>query len=321
MKKFFFCAAAAILALASCSKTQVVYNDAPQEIGFKAVTGVMTKDVQATGDFDQNIGVLAYNTADLSVYFANAAFEKTDVTVDQVTTTTWNGQNKYWPIDSKLDFVVYSPYQARNVAVTNVAADQSVVPAVEAAKTLEVTVATNAKTSLEDQTDYLYGSQYYDEHSKAEASVAVNFKHALALITVNFTCNEHVNIVSAVLDDTAQDGTYTVNYLADPVSCTWVPGNTNNDLILNPTKETALSGDAIPTEYMVVPTAASSITIVYNLEGMTGENLTKVIDLKETWKPGTHYTYNVNIGANEIKFTTLVTDWTSGTVTTDTEIE
>ena len=43
MKRFFVCAAAAIVALASCSKTQVVYNDAPEEIGFKAVSGVMTK--------------------------------------------------------------------------------------------------------------------------------------------------------------------------------------------------------------------------------------------------------------------------------------
>ena len=322
MKRFFICAAAAIVALASCSKTEVVNTSAPEEIGFKAVTGVMTKaGVQTTNEFDQTIGVLAYNTTDLTEYFENAQFEKTTVVVttedpetgDPLTesVTTWNGTTaKYWPIDSELDFVVYSPYQANDVAVTNTANS----------KKLEVTVATNATTSLEAQTDYMYGAEYYANHDKTEASVPVNFKHALSLITVNFTGNANVKIVSAVLDDTAQDGTYTVQYfpVVDP-AITWEPGNADNDLTLKPTAATALSDDAITTEYMVVPTAASSITITYNIGGMTGGNLTKEIDLTETWTAGTHYTYNVNIGANEIKFSTSVTDWGTG-ATTDTTL-
>lgn len=322
MKKFIFCAAAAIVALASCSKTEVVNTSVPEEIGFKAVTGVMTKaGVQTTNEFDQTIGVLAYNTTGLTEYFANAEFQKTTVnvtTTDPATgaesteaVTTWNGETpKYWPIDSELDFVVYSPYQANDVAVINTADS----------KTLEVTVATNATTSLEDQTDYMYGAEYYEGHDKEEDSVPVNFKHALSLITVNFTGNSNVNIVSAVLDETAQDGIYTVQYLpvVDP-AITWAPGNADYDLTLEPITETALSGDAITTEYMVVPTAASSITITYNIGGMTGDDLTKVIDLTETWTAGTHYTYNVNIGANEIKFSTSVTDWGTG-ATTDTTL-
>ena len=80
MKKFFFCAAAAIVALASCSKTQVVYNDAPQEIGFKAVTGVMTKTT--TFADDRALGVFANLTgddnADGDVYFGNTSFAKGD---------------------------------------------------------------------------------------------------------------------------------------------------------------------------------------------------------------------------------------------------
>ena len=281
----------------------------------------MTKGVQTTASFTQDMGVLAYNTTDLTEYFENAQFEKETVevtTTDPETgaesteaVTTWNGTTaKYWPIDSELDFVVYSPYQANDVAVTNTANS----------KKLEVTVATNATASLERQTDYMYGAEYYAGHDKEEASVPVNFKHALSLITVNFTGNANVKIVSAVLDDTAQDGTYTVQYLpvVDP-AITWAPGNADNDLTLKPTTETALSGDAITTEYMVVPTAASSITITYNIGGMTGDDLTKVIDLTETWTAGTHYTYNVNIGANEIKFSTSVTDWGTG-ATTDTTL-
>ena len=330
MKRFFICAAAAIVALASCSKTEVVNTSAPEEIGFKAVTGVMTKGVQTTNDFDQTIGVLAYNTTDLTEYFANAKFTKT--TVEVATTddsgaestekvTTWNGEAaKYWPIDSKLDFVVYSPYQETGnpvtVAVTNTSES----------KTLTVTVADNTKTSLDLQTDYMYGAEYYTGHDKNEASVAVNFKHALSLITVNFTGNENVTIVAAVLDDTAQEGSYTVQYFPavqeGASEITWTSESADNDLTLNPATETKLSTEAITTEYMVVPTAASSITITYKIEGMTGANLVKTIDLTETWAAGTHYTYNVNIGAHEIKFSTIVTDWSTGDTTgTNTSIE
>ena len=104
MKKFFFCAAAAIVALASCSKTQVVYNDAPQEIGFKAVTGAITKAVQPTENegFNQDMGVIAYNTVGLSEYFTNAQFNKTTASVttkdpetgaeSNNSVTTWNGK-------------------------------------------------------------------------------------------------------------------------------------------------------------------------------------------------------------------------------------
>ena len=43
MKKLIICAAVAIAALASCTKTQVINTEDPQEIGFKVITGKMTK--------------------------------------------------------------------------------------------------------------------------------------------------------------------------------------------------------------------------------------------------------------------------------------
>ena len=42
MKRLFILAAATV-ALASCAKTQVVYNEEPQEIAFRQVENVMTK--------------------------------------------------------------------------------------------------------------------------------------------------------------------------------------------------------------------------------------------------------------------------------------
>ena len=143
MKKFFFCAAAAIVALASCSKTQIVYNDAPEEISFKAVTGAITKAVQPTENegFNQDMGVIAYQSGLTDVYFTNAQFEKRTVN----TTITWNGTtSQYWPIDSSLDFFVYSPYQESGVTPTNTAGS----------KTLQVVVEDNSTA----QDDYLYST-------------------------------------------------------------------------------------------------------------------------------------------------------------------
>ena len=170
MKRLFILASAAIVALASCTKTEVVYNEAHQEIGFKAVTGVMTKEVQTDRDFTQDMGVIAYQSGNSNVYFANAQFTKQ--TVDA--TTTWNGETpQYWPIDSSLDFFVYSPYQATGVTPTNTAGS----------KTLAVAIADNST----NQNDYLYSTTYITNKSKTSGNIPVGFDHALAYVTVNFS--------------------------------------------------------------------------------------------------------------------------------------
>lgn len=57
MKRLFILAAATV-ALASCAKTQVVYNEEPQEINFRAISNVMTR---ADGDaMPLDMGVIAY---------------------------------------------------------------------------------------------------------------------------------------------------------------------------------------------------------------------------------------------------------------------
>lgn len=302
MKKFFFCAAAAIVALASCGKTQVVYNDAPQEIGFKAVTGAITKAVQTKNNFTQDMGVIAYQSGKTDVYFTNAQFEK------ETDATTWNGKTpQYWPIDSSLDFFVYSPYQASGVTPTNTAES----------KTLQVVVADNGRK----QDDYLYSDKYITGKSKTSGNIAVDFDHALAYVTVNFSGESVITLSNAQLNGTYQSGTYTVTY-GNQTSIAWTNQGTSSDLVLN---AGALTTD-YTTSWLVVPednnAANNTITFDYKIDGMTGNAISKSITLSETWVAGTHYTYDVTIGANEIKFTVNSVDgWATGTVTTNTTIE
>ena len=76
MKRFFICAAAAIVALASCSKTEVVNTSAPEEIGFKAVTGAITKAEQDAATLDGAMGVFAFVHGESTSYFSNTSLWK-----------------------------------------------------------------------------------------------------------------------------------------------------------------------------------------------------------------------------------------------------
>lgn len=303
MKRFLFCAAAAIVALASCSKTQVVYNGAPEEISFKAVTGAMTKAVQTKANFTQDMGVIAYQSEKTDVYFTNTQFEKT--TVDA--TTTWNGTTaQYWPIDSSLDFFVYSPYQETGVTPTNTAET----------KTLQVAITDNGTA----QTDYLYSDKYITAKSKTSGNIPVDFDHALAYVTVKFSGEDVITLSNAKLNGTYQSGTYTVTY-GNTTSVAWSSQGTSTNLDLT---VGALTED-YQTSWLVVPednnNADQTITFEYKIAGMTGNAISKSITLSETWEAGTHYTYNVTIGANEIKFTVnTVEEWATGTVNTNTNI-
>ena len=50
MKRFFFLAVAATAMLAACNKTEVVYNNDPQEIAFNAVNKTAVKAPVASKD-------------------------------------------------------------------------------------------------------------------------------------------------------------------------------------------------------------------------------------------------------------------------------
>lgn len=302
MKKLFVCAMAAMVALASCTKTEMVETSAPQEIGFKAVTGKMTKGSQTTVTFDQTLGVFAYVNDERSPrkYFTNANFKKTQNTVsvtdptdenNTISLITWEDITtpRYWPIESSLDFIVYSPHVDAASVTDNV---------------LSVIVADNST----NQYDFMYGSEYYDGYKKSDTYVPVNLEHALALITVNFTKGTGVKeITTATLDNTIQSGTYTYDYNANAQSpFSWTSKGSGNyclDLLGN--------NDT----WMVVPSNSTTITITYKLDGMD-ENVSlnyTIENLGSEWVAGTHYIYNVSITPDAIKFVPTVTPWVSTT--------
>ena len=298
MKKLMFFAMAAMVALASCSKTELVDNSAPAPIGFKAVTGSITKAVQTSNSFTQDLGVIAYKsgeTGENGIYFNNTQFTGN-------ITDGYKNNDKFWPITSALDFFVYSPYQGSNVSnLVTSTSEQS----------LEVTIGDNTPTNTNgvyEQTDYLYSDVYITNKSKANSSqngVSVNLKHALSMITVEFDNTGDGVFNSAVLNGTYQAGKYTVSYTQNGSNIEWSSQSTQADLQL-------MANDQVVNNatYMVVPSDATSITVTYTMNGSDGSPISYNVDLTSyKWEPGTHHTYILKIEGALIKFIPNVTDW------------
>ena len=183
MKRLFLLATAAIVALASCTKTQVVNTEAPEEIAFKTVAGAMTKAA-----YSGTLGVFAEYTDDTPTttsYFDNAPFAQDG--------GVWKG-SKYWPKEGTLDFTFYAPHMKSGAEYN------------DGTKTLTLTIPDNGTA----QTDYLVGkTRPMGESYTPDKKVNVQLDHVLASIkfTVKADKASVYQITSMVLNDTKQAGT------------------------------------------------------------------------------------------------------------------
>lgn len=318
MKKVFIGAAAMIIALASCSKISVVNNDAPQEIGLKAIAGTMTKaPITAFGE-GTNMGVYAdYKGAATGsvyqAYFADFEFHKNG--------SSWAGWEdgshspKYYPVSGTLDFFAYSP------KCTAITAGRDG----ETGLTFAYTLASN-KTN---QYDVLV-SEIRSGVTKPNAAtdVAIKFKHALSLIDINVkkTGTAAIVVKSITLTGTNHAGTATVTY-ADRVNETfpaisWLATDALGSDLINTvlTLGNGFSDYNTGADLLVVPTTgvAKSMTIVYTIDG--GIDLSHTFSLGDTgnWAPSTKYTYDITVGPLEITINPSITEWTSAATSDQT---
>ena len=307
MKKFYVFAAVAIAALASCTKSEVVYNQGQQEIGFRQFTGSMTKADPALSSYATTMGVFAYHNGS-TLYIDNGCFKET-TTEETTTTGIWGGNPKkyYWPLQGTLDFIVYAPHQENGVNYVLGENDE---------KKLTVTIADNNKST---QIDYLYGKEWYNETEKTASAVPVVLKHALSKVTINVDAsdNDIFTVSSVLLEDTYQAGSYEVSYTTanDHESKVNFSGSTVDMEFVAPSsswKPKTTVTDCTASK-LVVPSNQTSILITYKMAGSDAE-LTASIALStessvHKWETGKHYTYNITLNADEILFSPTVEDW------------
>lgn len=324
-------AASAMMIFASCSKTEVVYQDQdPQEIGFFSIVKKQTKAANSTTTFDHsNMIVAAYLAAveggTVSDYFNGTEFRKAN-------DATYFTGGKYWPLqNARLNFLAVAPEAASNVAT--VFGDEGA----NFASLATVTVTNNAS----NQTDVMYaaGTGTNAKVNDAIPAVDMQFKHALAWVNFAFkTTTDGVTIqINKVTVTAPFDGKFTVtnaNYNSDggqnPVLA-WTNKEPNEEKVVSETPSLTLT--ATVTEYgepgiLVVPTSETNVgttgvKFVINYTVTVGNDsqtydYTYRTENNLSWEAGKKYTYNISIGLNQIEINpTVDNNWDPSTPEVD----
>lgn len=304
MKRLFILASAAALMLASCAKTTVVYNEAPEEISFKQVTNVMTKVDPETSELTTDMGVFAVLSGSGNAYFSNIQFNATG----DVGSKIWKANPaQYYPLQEALDFAFYAPYTNTPSAWTYTNSGQI----------LKSCAYTDVKT-----TDILFGYEILADKVKQENAYPVTLKHALAKVSIKIkttaTTENLVTITGVTLNQIYDSGTLTVTYGSDVLtSAVWDSKGDKKDykFIHEQVATTSAEGYSDPI-YIVASDYGdndgceqTSLVVEYKIkkDGTNEYTGSATLDLspdtgKAYWEMGKHYIYTINATVYEITF-------------------
>ena len=322
MKKIFF-SLLAIAAIASCAKTEAVYEGADSEIKLVPVTALQTKanvlaaidgtEYPTAENFDvygywKNVGAGETYT-DGQSYFGGAV-EFTNKG------NYWGGVTPYyWPKNGALRFAAYSP------ADLDIAHNQE-------GDTFSGAYTQPSKTN--ETWDFLVAptSESYTAMTAAE-NVSIVFEHALSWITLQVKAKDEaaknvftiksvkINGVNTTADfEASMLGQEMVQYEswtnwgtpAEYVVFDGVQGVTAEPTVIETT----------PAGTLVIPQTTTNVTVVFNQKGVNGTmdmtdmevNLDLVLNQdNEPWRPGYHYIYTLVFGLDEILINPSVDIW------------
>lgn len=331
MKKVLFIAAAAMTMLAACNKTEVVYDNDPQEIAMFAVSNVATKAPVTGTQFlaGDNMRVSAYlaeadlqNTGNVGHYFNNVLFSKG-------TDDTWVG-GQYWPLSkATMNFVAVTQIGG-GVAEEDITYDD------ETTDAFTVTLDANTASTV-SQPDVMYAvGRGTNIPNNANTPVAMEFKHALAWVNFSFKSNvteQEVLVVNYVDLYTRYNGTFTVTPVnftqptaalsavvnwtnkADAFSIS-VPNADNSAVMAHMDMNNKTTFTSFGNGLLVVPMEAVDgvdpyFIITYTIKQGDGyKTYTYKHLLKDVvWEAAKKYTYNINITLKEIEVSPTVVDW------------
>ena len=282
MKRFFILASAAIVALASCAKSEVVYNEAPQKIAFKTLDMPMTK-----ATYDQDLGVAAYYINTETEYFGQTLFE--------LENGVWTG-GQYWPLSNALKFLAYGPYQESGVtmAATKIQAED-----------------------VASDLDFVYSyvdnqGNGYKKKDFEGTGVYMLMKHTKAKVVITVQTGDNEKVTKVELLNTPMTGDCTIAIPAEEITWSFTDADKKD-------VDFTSKGDI---RHLVVPCAPTTIRITYNSVNPAQTGLTTDIDLSTVilkdkegntvtgnWLPGYAYTYNISINSSQIVIHAQTTDW------------
>ena len=206
MKKLIFIAAA-VAAMAACTKSQVVYDDTENEIGIMPVSDKATKALygpvkdavypegESFGVFAQHSTAAAGETfatgsGELNDYLVNVEFVYDNTTASDADGKKWHGKTPYyWPKTGSLYFAGYSPYSitagTRDYDFTRTAPKLTIADFVQGAYNYKDGSATAPGGNASDSYQMVDLLWFDATASSANTGApAVIFKHALSYITI-----------------------------------------------------------------------------------------------------------------------------------------
>lgn len=361
MKKFFFIAAAAIVALAACTQNNIDPDTFKgREINFNTVAGKTTKAPISGTTYHYNyssFGVFAWYLADGNWNTAAAntgavAYMGSGSTLATPVEITWNetkdiwapASTYYWPLQGKLTFIAYSPYNAATATFSN-------------AGLLTLTGYT-LSTTVADQVDLMYSavaadktaneSYYVDSDNTKNSQTAagdqgvnIQFKHALSQIIFKAKTADEVydaglsfKIDSIVVNAASTAASMTVTNPATDASpaeiTNWNTPGTNVNFNVRvaafpvDTYLTKTLSDPIGDALLAIPvtefnTTDPTITVKYTLYRLSDNqslgskkvtvNVKNVDDIITSWQAGKKYEYDLKIDLQKIYFNPSIIDW------------
>ena len=349
MKKYFILAAAAVVALAACSKNEVE-TPVAREISYNAVAGknTVTKAIINNTYYaptDPSFGIWGlYQATDWSTNHSNgvwigaSASAATQITYGKDAANTTNSEawrNRatvdYWPLTGSLVFMGYSPYanvsSKASIAVTDNKATLTV------ANFQTTTGSWVDDLMWSDAVEATSNTTNYDadgNNTTTYNGVPVVFHHALSQITVyaktdkDYAAQDYTFTITALSVTVDDNATLTVaDDLTNAPTVTWTEPATD-------ATRTVLSSasDALTTSYakqgdsfLVIPqtlTAAQDIiTITYQVvHNDVTSTATKTINLTagdsvtlSSFAKNTKYNLNLVFSIDEIKYSPDIVDW------------
>lgn len=331
MKKIIF-SLVALATLVSCAKTEALYDENSSEIKIIPVTSLATKAVIEGNKYPrtEHFDVHAYWADDwtgtVTAYFACQGEESGGVEFEHKGDGSWGGVDNsyYWPKDGSLKFACYSPSSVNLAHKYDGDVYYSKKPYKQSNSTdstidLLLAPTTAAKTSVDD--------------------VAVDFKHALAWITIkvkaaNTTAASAYTITGVTINDVKTQAELAASMSADlAVSMkdgaqvgSWMNPTNAKPYVVFADDEYGLTTTATEIETVengtiVIPQTPTTVTIDYIQNAISGtaklenQQITLSLDLQNAdnmWQPGRQYTYTLTFGLDEILITPSIVNWKYG---------
>ena len=332
MKKSLILLGAAILALVSCAKTQVISTGSPSPIAFKAVVNNAVKaDAQLEGtnlgdDYAMYVSAAQYKadgTIETPAYFTDAEFLPATTPVAPETQYHANPQ-LYWPIgNAMMDFIAYALPQAKH------GAPLATYPAATEPVASMVTFA-NWNT-YDNQVDLLYAVKNSATTVTNAGAQTVNFsfKHAQALLVFQAQVNtaDKITINSITIPELKVNGDFIIDNTKNNLNAHWenLAAVATKDVVApgaDPAADnlgealTAAAYAQVGSSLLIPQQPRINFTINYTIGANTMEYTVNLP--RGNWEMGKKYIYQLDITLNEIIATQVVEDYVANTTTETT---